>query len=72
LSSNREEYLAIIEGLKQVPQNGTKRFQVAHVSLILALEERIEKIDAELAVSIGHFLYHSCGQPDLSWGHHGP
>ncbi|EIN13976.1 hypothetical protein PUNSTDRAFT_56275 [Punctularia strigosozonata HHB-11173 SS5] len=50
VSSSREEYMAAIEKLKQMaPQSVKKRLEVAHAALVLALEERVEKIDAELA-----------------------
>jgi hypothetical protein len=58
ISSTREEYLAIIERLKNVApppdKKGRKRLQKleqSHQALIKALEDRLEAIDIELAVS---------------------
>ncbi|GLB35905.1 hypothetical protein LshimejAT787_0301930 [Lyophyllum shimeji] len=54
VSSTKEEYLALIEQLKASaapePKKGQKRTRLeqAHLSLIAALESRIEAIDAEL------------------------
>ena len=61
VSSTKEEYLATIENLKAntppEPKKSKKRskLELAHISLIEALEARIEAIDVELAVS-GCFL----------------
>ncbi|PPQ67172.1 hypothetical protein CVT25_005773 [Psilocybe cyanescens] len=55
ISSTRDEYISIIEGLKTdgppEPKKGRKRtkLELAHFALIAALEARIEAIDVELA-----------------------
>lgn len=57
ISSTREEYIATIENLKASappdPKKGQKRTkpEQSHLALIVALEKRIEVIDAELNVS---------------------
>ena len=57
VSSTREEYLATIEDLKESapapPKKGQKRtkLEAGHINLIKALEDRIEAVDVELAVS---------------------
>jgi hypothetical protein len=54
VSTTRDEYIALIERLSAAlpTTKGGKRpkGEQSHVALITALEERIEKIDAELAV----------------------
>lgn len=61
VSSTREEYLDIIENLKNsAPPESKKtgrrtKLENAHLSLIAALEARIETIDAEIAVSKKRF-----------------
>ncbi|KAF9245782.1 hypothetical protein BU15DRAFT_70853 [Melanogaster broomeanus] len=51
ISSTREEYLAVIANLKATAPQGKKKNKIeqAHLSLIQALEIRIDVIDAELA-----------------------
>ncbi|KAF8846030.1 hypothetical protein BDN67DRAFT_918061 [Paxillus ammoniavirescens] len=51
VSSTRQEYLAVIENLKAIAPKGDKKNKIeqAHLSLIEALENRINVIDAELA-----------------------
>ena len=57
ISSTREEYISTIENLKASappdPKKGQKRTkpEQSHLALIVALEKRIEIIDAELNVS---------------------
>lgn len=57
VSSTREEYLFTIADLKESapapPKKGQKRtkLETGHINLIKALEDRIEAVDAELAVS---------------------
>lgn len=57
ISSTREEYLSIIADLKAIAprelKKGQKRtkLETSHIKLIKDLEDRIEAIDAELAVS---------------------
>lgn len=56
-SSTKDEYMAVIKNLKATappePKRGqkTSRPEMAHLSLIKALESRIEAIDAEQVVS---------------------
>ena len=56
-SSTKDEYMAVIKNLKATapsePRRGQKlsRPEMAHLSLIKALESRIEAIDAEQVVS---------------------
>lgn len=70
ISSTREEYIATIESLKAIaptePKANEKRSKIeqGHLALIKALEERIEAIDLEIAVSVRHqfsllFRHHS-------------
>jgi hypothetical protein len=65
ISSTREEYIATIEDLKASapldPKKGQKRTkpEQSHLALIVALEKRIEVIDAELNVS-NFFRCSSC------------
>ena len=53
ISSTREEYLAVIESLKATaPQTDRKnKIEQAHLTLIEVLENRVDVITAELAVS---------------------
>lgn len=54
VSHTREEYVKVIEELKAKAPTKTKRlakFEISHINLIQALENRLEAIDAELAVS---------------------
>ena len=68
ISTTREEYLSVIENLKEnaphEPKKGQKRLrtETAHLGLIKALEDRLEAIDAELVVS--GFVYLRVG---VSW-----
>jgi hypothetical protein len=65
VSSTKEEYLSVIERLKNAlpstPSKGSKRkskHETNHEALIKALEDRLGGIDVELAVSK---LLHECG-----------
>lgn len=58
LSSDHEEYLALVAQLKEAsppPLKGSekayKKMDLNHIHLVQALEERIPAIDAEIAVS---------------------
>lgn len=53
ISSTREEYLAVIETLKATALQTNKKSKIeqAHLALIEALENRVDVISAELAVS---------------------
>lgn len=61
VSSSKEEYLAILESLKEIApkelKKGERRSKLEqnHIALVAALEARIPAIDTELAVRI--FLY---------------
>jgi hypothetical protein len=64
ISSTKEEYLSVIERLKNTlpptPSKGSKRkskHEANHETLIKALEDRLGAIDTELAVSK---LLHEC------------
>ena len=63
ISSTREEYIATIDQLKASappdPKKGQKRTkpEQSHLALIVALEKRIEVIDAELNVSSYFAVY---------------
>lgn len=58
ISSTREEYIATIESLRasapSEPKANEKRSKIeqGHLALIKALEDRIEVIDHEIAVSV--------------------
>ena len=56
VSSSKEEYLALIEQLKaEVPSGSTQKrnkMEQNQLNLIKSLEDRVEVIDAELAVSL--------------------
>ena len=57
VSSTRDEYIALTEKIKASAPPGSKpsgkrtKPEQAHVQLVTALEERLEAIDKELAVS---------------------
>ena len=57
VSSTRDEYMSLLQKIKDVapsePKFGEKRtkLETAHLALLKALEERVEVIDNELAVS---------------------
>jgi hypothetical protein len=57
ISSTREEYIATIESLKKASSSSGKpgekrpKTEANHLELIKLLEDRLENIDAELAVS---------------------
>jgi hypothetical protein len=70
ISSTREEYIATVESLKASgptePKANEKRSKIeqGHLTLVKALEERIEAIDFETSVSVRHqfsllFRHHS-------------
>ena len=65
ISSTREEYISTIESLKESappdPKKGQKRTkpEQSHLALIVALEKRIEVIDAELNVSNSFAVHHA-------------
>ena len=62
VSSTREEYIAVIEGLKAETPPETKKgakkskLETFHINLIATLESRVEAIDTELVVSSFLFL----------------
>lgn len=62
VSSTREEYIAVIEGLKATTAPETKKgakmskLETFHINLIATLESRVEAIDTELVVSSFLFL----------------
>lgn len=57
ISSSREEYVALVEKLKQIgPAEGKgnerrSKVELQHIALVKALEDRLPAIDAEIAVS---------------------
>lgn len=60
VSHTREEYVKVIEELKAKAPTKTKRlakFEISHINLIQALENRLEAIDTELAVSDALQIY---------------
>jgi hypothetical protein len=61
ISSTREEYVATIESLKASSSTGKggekkSKTEANHLELIKLLEDRLEKIDLELAVSPNLFI----------------
>ena len=65
IASTRDEYMAILEKVKEAapsePKAGERRskLETAHLALLKALQDRVEVIDNELAVSFGatHVCY---------------
>lgn len=57
MSSSKEEYLALIEQLKaEIPSGSPQKrnkMEQNQLNLVKSLEDRVEVIDAELAVSFG-------------------
>ena len=66
VSSSRDDYVTLIDKLKASAPSETKagakrsKLEHAHIALVKALEERVEKIDAEIAVS--HVAMKHCGK----------
>lgn len=62
VSSSKEEYLAILESLKEIApkelKKGERRSKLEqnHIALVAALEARIPTIDTELAVRISLYI----------------
>ncbi len=53
VSSTREEYIAVVESLKSTaPKKRKTKTDAAHLDLVECLQERVEVIDRELAVSM--------------------
>ena len=73
ISSSREEYVGLIERLKQIApaeaKSGERRskVEIQHLALVKALDERLPAIDAEIAVSQISPLFSVTNKPTCLW-----